>query len=87
LTRSFWVDEAGTFWMVHEGAIRAVQKTWHWPGQSILYSVIASFFCFDGSPWRDALLRIPSLVGIAAAGYFLYRIAERRIGDRAGIRA
>jgi hypothetical protein len=79
------VDEAGTFWMVHEGAIRAVQKTWHWPGQSILYSVIASFFCFDGSPWRDALLRIPSLVGIAAAGYFLYRIAERRIGDRAGI--
>ena len=85
LTRSFWVDEAGTFWMAHEGMVRAVQKTWHWPGQSILYSVIASFFCFDGLPWRDALLRIPSLIGIAAAGYFLYRIAEHRIGDRAGI--
>jgi hypothetical protein len=85
LARSFWVDETGTFWMAHEGVIRAVQKTWHWPGQSILYSVVASFFCFNGSPWRDVLLRIPSLIGIAAAAYFLYQIAERRIGDRAGI--
>jgi hypothetical protein len=83
--RSFWVDEAGTFWMVHEGLIRAVQKTWQWPGQSILYSAIASLFCFDGAPLRDFLLRIPSLIGLAAASYFLYRIAERSIGDRAGM--
>ena len=83
--RSFWVDEAGTFWMVHEGLIRAVQKTWQWPGQSILYSAIASLFCFDGAPLRDFLLRIPSLIGLAAASYFLYRIAERSIGNRAGM--
>jgi hypothetical protein len=82
--RSLWADEAGTFWMAHEGVIRALQKTWHWPGQSLLYSAIASFFCFDGTPWRDFLLRIPSAIGIGAAAYFLYRIAERRIGDRAG---
>lgn len=83
--RSWWVDEAGTFWMAHEGLIRAVQKTWHWPGQSVLFSAIASFFCFEGSPLRDVLLRIPSLIGIAATAYFVYRIAERRIGDRAGM--
>jgi len=85
LVRSFWADEAGTYWMAHEGLIRAVQKTWHWPGQSILYSAIASFFCFGEPPLRDVLLRVPSLVGIAAAAYFVYRIAERRIGDRAGL--
>jgi hypothetical protein len=85
LVRSFWVDEAGTYWMAHEGLIRAIEKTWHWPGQSVLYSAIASFFCFGGPPLRDVLLRVPSLAGIAAAAYFVYRIAERRIGDRAGL--
>ena len=32
-----------------------------------------------------ALLRIPSLIGMVAAAYFLYRCAERRIGHCAGI--
>lgn len=87
LLRSFWVDEAGTYWMAHEGLIRAVQKTWHWPGQSILYSAIASLFCFDRSPLRDTLLRVPTLIGLAVAAYFVYRIAERRIGERIGLAA
>jgi len=71
--------------MAYQGPIRAVQKTWHWPGQSLLYSAIASIFCFDGSPLRDFLLRIPSLIGIGVAAYFVYRIAERRIANRAGL--
>jgi mannosyltransferase len=87
LLRSFWVDEAGSYWMAHEGLVRAVQKTWHWPGQSILYSAIASLFCFDGSPLRDTLLRLPSVVGLALAAYFVYRIGEKRIGKHAGLAA
>jgi mannosyltransferase len=85
LSRSLWWDEAGTYWMAHEGLIRAVQKTMHWPGQSLLYAAIASVFCFDGTPARDLLLRIPSLLGIFGATYFLYRIAEERIGNHAGM--
>jgi hypothetical protein len=87
LRRSFWVDEAGTFWMVHEGWWRAIQKTLHWPGQSLLYAAIESFFCIGGSPWRELLMRVPSVIGIGAAAYFLYRIAERYIGPRAGLAA
>src|SRR5215831_16557215 len=87
MTRSLWVDEAGTFWMVHEGLIRAIQKTLHWPGQSVLYSVIASFFCFDGRPFRDVLLRVPSLIGLAIGAYFLYRIAESLFGRGTGLAA
>ena len=87
MTRSLWVDEAGTFWMAHEGLIRAIQKTLHWPGQSVLYSVIASFFCFDGRPFRDVLLRIPSLIGLAVGAYFLYRIAESLVGRGTGLAA
>jgi hypothetical protein len=85
LFRSFWVDEAGTFWMAHDGLVAAIQKTWHWPGQSILYSAIASFFCLNGGPLREFVLRIPSVLGVAAAGYFLYRLAENAIGLGAGL--
>ena len=33
--RSLWFDEAGTFWIAHEGLIRAVQKTLRWPGRAV----------------------------------------------------
>ena len=85
--RSFWVDEAGTFWMAHEGPWRAIQKTSHWPGQSLLYAAIASLFCIDAGPLREFLLRVPSLIGLCAAAYYIYRIAERQIGPRAGLAA
>lgn len=84
LLRSFWVDEAGTYWMVHDGLLAAIQRTWHWPGQSILYSVIESLFCLQTGPLREIVLRIPSLIGMAAAAYFLYRFAEQAIGRGAG---
>lgn len=84
LGRSFWVDEAGTWWMAHDGPIAAIQKTWHWPGQSLLYSVIASLFCLPSGPFREFVLRIPSLLGVGVACYFLYRLAEQAIGRGAG---
>jgi hypothetical protein len=52
----------------------------HWPGQSILYAAITSLFCFEGSPFRDILLRLPALLGAAAACYILYRFANDAIG-------
>ena len=84
LLRSLWVDEAGMFWMARGGPVAAIQKTWNWPGQSILYSAITSLFCFEGSPFRDILLRLPALLGAAAACYFLYRFANDAIGPGAG---
>jgi hypothetical protein len=87
ILRSFWVDEAGTFWMAHDGLIAAVQKTWHWPGQSVLYSAIASLFCLNSGPLREFALRIPTVLGMLAAGYFLYRLAESAIGKGAGLPA
>ena len=84
MLRSLWIDEAGMFWMARGGPVAAIRKTWNWPGQSILFSAITSLFCFEGSPFRDILLRIPSLLGVAAACYFLYRFANDAIGPGAG---
>jgi hypothetical protein len=85
LARSFWVDETNTFWMAHEGIVRAIQKTLHVPGNSLPYSAIAALFCFDGLPFRDVLMRLPSVIGIAVAAWFLYRIAEGQIARGAGV--
>jgi hypothetical protein len=85
LTRSLWVDEAGTWWMACRGPLAAIERTSHWPGQSILFAVITSFFCVDpSSPLRDLLLRIPALLGGAAACYFIYRLADDMFGKGAG---
>jgi hypothetical protein len=85
LFRAFWVDEAGTFWMAHEGPWSAIQKTLHWPGQSILYSVIASLFCLDTGPLREFMLRVPTLIGMGAAAYFIYQFAEQGIAKGSGL--
>src|SRR5262249_11679388 len=87
LRRRFWVGEAGKFWVGHQGRWAGVQKTSHWPGQSLLYAAIESFFCIGGPPWREFLMRVPSVIGVGAAAYFLYRIAERHIGTGAGLAA
>lgn len=84
LFRSLWVDETCTFWLAHQGVVAAVEKTWHWPPQSILYSVIETPFCFHGGPFRDFMLRVPTLIGMLAAGYFVYRLAEDAIGRGSG---
>jgi hypothetical protein len=85
LTRSLWVDEAGTFWMARGGPVAAIERTSHWPGQSILFAALTSLFCAaPSSPLRDLLLRVPALLGGAAACYFMYRFAEDVIGRGAG---
>ncbi len=79
----FWTDEAGTFWMACKGWREAISRTGTWPGQSIPYSVIESFFVSTGF-WKEPLLRIPSVLAIAAAAWQLKRVAELVIAPRAG---
>lgn len=79
----FWTDEAGTFWMAAEGWRAAITRTMQWPGQSVLYSVLESFFVADGF-WREPLLRLPALLAAVVAAWHLRRLAELLIGAQAG---
>jgi hypothetical protein len=87
LARSLWVDEANTFFMTHSGIAAAIRITAHWPGQSILYSILESFFTFPNSHFRDFFLRLPSMAASLVTAYFLYRLAERGFGKNAGFAA
>lgn len=79
----FWTDEAGTFWMACKGWRAAMSRTAAWPGQSIPYSVLESFFVAAGF-WKEPLLRIPSVLASAAAAWQLKRLAELTIDRGAG---
>jgi hypothetical protein len=79
----FWTDEAGTYWMAIEGWRAAIERTTHWAGQSVLYSILESFFARHG-PGQEFLVRIPSLASMAAAAWQLKRIAELMVHPSAG---
>ena len=79
----FWTDEAGTFWMACKGWRAAMIRTATWPGQSIPYSVVESFFVAPGF-WKEPLLRIPSVLASALAAWQLKRLAELTINRGAG---
>ncbi|MEO8051991.1 MAG: hypothetical protein ABI833_16355, partial [Acidobacteriota bacterium] len=79
----FWIDETATYWMSSAGWRAAIERTWNWPGQSILYSILESFFVVHG-PWQEAVLRIPSIVAMAIAAWQVKRLAELLISKEAG---
>jgi len=54
----FWIDESATYWMSSEGWRAAIERTWNWPGQSILYSIVESFFAVHG-PWQERCYESP----------------------------
>jgi 4-amino-4-deoxy-L-arabinose transferase-like glycosyltransferase len=85
ISSSFWLDETGTWWIVKDGAAETVRRSFFWSGQSPLFYLIAwsSSRLFG---LNEIALRIPSVLAMTGAIYFLYRIAER-IYDRAGAAA
>jgi len=78
---SFWLDETGTWWIVKDGAAEAVRRAISWSGQSPLFYLVA-WLSSRVFGLNEIALRIPSVLAMTGAIYFLYRIAER-LYDRA----
>jgi hypothetical protein len=76
IATSFWLDETATWWMVKDGAAETVRRAFSWSGQSPLFYLVAwlSSRLFG---LNEIALRIPSVLAMSGAIYFLYRIAER----------
>ena len=77
--RGFWVDEAGTYWMVHEGW----RSVWHQlsivPSESIIYGYIAALFASAGDE-KELLLRLPSVAAMLVSAFVVYKLSERIAG-------
>jgi mannosyltransferase len=81
MSSSLWLDETATWWITRDGFATVTERALSWIGVSPLYfwTVCLSTRLFGHG---EVALRLPSVVAMAVATYFLYRIAER-IYDRA----
>jgi hypothetical protein len=81
IASSFWLDETGTWWIVKDGAAEALRRSLFWTGASPLFDMI-EWLSSRLFGLNEIALRIPSVLAMSGAIYFLYRIAER-LYDRA----
>jgi hypothetical protein len=87
LFRGFWIDEAGAYWIAENGLAHVWERVHiFFPGQSLLYSYLTAFFTVGG-PYKEAILRLPSIAGMLVAAWLLYRITERIVGPGSGFLA
>lgn len=82
--RMLWVDETLTYWEVYGGWRRALRIQNFDPGQSTLHAVLTSLFYFGPGKHMEFWLRLPSMLAMLAAAYFLFRLANEWFGAKAG---
>jgi 4-amino-4-deoxy-L-arabinose transferase-like glycosyltransferase len=76
MTSSLWLDETTTYWSAYKGIGAAVSRSQFWPGQNVLYSVIAATAIRLGGH-SELVLRLPSLLAALAAAWLLFRLGTR----------
>lgn len=80
LASSLDTDETGTYWVIQHSLSETIARAVFWPPQPILYCVIAWVAKQIGGV-NELALRMPSVLGMAAAVFLLFRLATR-LADR-----
>jgi len=83
LTDGFWVDEAGSYWIAHRGFAHVWESLRIYPGQSIVYMHLSSLFAIGG-PFKEVVMRLPSVAAALVAAWLLFLLAERIAGPGSG---
>ncbi len=84
VTRSLWLDEFGTLWVVEGSLVEAVRRTIAFQGQSPLYYVLTwPFPHFLGE--SELALRLPSLLSSMATALVAGKAAMLMGGRRSGV--
>lgn len=76
ITSGLWLDETTTYWSAYKGIGAAISRSQFWPGQNVLYSVIAAIAIRLGGH-SEVVLRLPSLLAAFGTAWFLFRLGER----------
>jgi mannosyltransferase len=78
LGSSFWCDESGTFWTIQGGPGAILTRYLEFPSTPPAYAIISwSAYTLGGA--HEYAMRLPSVVAMALACLFLYRIMERLV--------
>src|ERR1041385_317741 len=76
LKASFWLDETATFWIIKDGLSNLVSRAIYWSGQSPFYYLVA-WLALQMGGLQTIVLRMPSIIAMALAAYWLYKLATR----------
>ena len=81
---SLWLDETGTFWVVKDSIADTVARAGYWSGSSPLYYLAAWLAVHLGGA-SEIILRLPSLVSMAAATVLLVFVGTRLVDRETGL--
>ncbi|HEY7874769.1 MAG TPA: glycosyltransferase family 39 protein [Actinomycetota bacterium] len=82
-TSSLWLDETGTVWLLQGSFLESLGHTLDYQGGSPLYyALLWPIRALLGT--TELALRLPSLAGMGAAAYLLYRLGRRLFDAGAG---
>lgn len=76
ISTSFWLDETGTAWMIKGNLWDALSHSFRFQGGHTLYIAI-EWLVRQVTGLSEVGLRIPSVLGMAGACYFVYRLGRR----------
>lgn len=82
MTRSLWLDEALTWWVVQGGIGQTVHRAIAYQQSPLYYLLVWPFAHIAGA--NEVLLRVPSLLAAIVTAVLVYRLARRLIGSEAG---
>jgi 4-amino-4-deoxy-L-arabinose transferase-like glycosyltransferase len=73
---SLWLDETVTYWSAYKGIGAAIARCQFWPGQNLLYTIIAAIAIRIGGP-SEVALRLPSLIATLLTAWLLFQLGKR----------
>src|SRR5260370_4458325 len=76
MTASLWLGETVTFWSVCKGIGPSISRSQFWPGQNLLYTLIAAAAVRVGGQ-SEIALRLPSLFAALGTTWLLFRLGTR----------
>jgi len=84
LSSSFWLDELVTYWSAYKGVAASIARSQFWPGQNMLYTMLAATVIRIAGP-SEVALRLPSVFATVLTAWLLFRLGEHFLDREAGI--
>ena len=84
LGASFWLDETGTAWLTQGDLGEVISRSHRYQGGALLFLVVEWVVRRIGG-LNEVALRLPSVIGAAAAAFFVYALGRRLDDARTGL--
>jgi uncharacterized membrane protein len=82
---SLWLDETGTYWIAKDRLRDVFSRSYYWSNFSPYY--VLAYLAIHLGGVNELLIRMPSIICMAMAAFFIYRIGTRVADEDVGLGA